>query len=86
MITIIVKMMSVDHLIFKNTRLHTMQSTVLNTLIAIRIIRLSFDKNVIENSVACLYCLQWLWKSVCEYQILFRNCDHSCCDNVCGVS
>ena len=48
---------------------------------------LSFDKNFIGNSVAYLYCLQWLWRSVCEYQILYRNYDHSCCDNdVCGTS
>ena len=39
MITIIVKMMSVDRLIFKNTPLHTKQSTALNILITIRIMR-----------------------------------------------
>ena len=80
MITIIVKMMSMDHLIVKNTRLHTYNLQSWDRW-------LSFDKNVIDNSVACFYCPQWLWRSVCEYQILYRNYDHSYCVNdVCGAS
>ena len=47
----------------------------------------TLDKNVIDSSFACLYCLQWFWKSVCEYQILYRNYHHSYFDNdVCGAS
>ena len=80
MITIIVKMMSMDHLIVKNTRLHTYNLQSWDRW-------LSFDKNVIDNSVACFHCPQWLWRSVCEYQILYRNYDHSYCVNdVCGAS
>ena len=38
-IIIVVKMMCVDHPIFKNTGLHTKQSIVLNILIAMKIVR-----------------------------------------------
>ena len=48
---------------------------------------LFFNKNIIDSSVVCLYCLQWLWISFFEYQILYRNYDHNYCENdVCGSS
>ena len=43
--------------------------------------RIFFICSCFYNSVFCFYCLRWLWRNVCEYQVLYRNYNHSYCDN-----